>query len=105
MLGTVIFLLVRPALAGAALVGTQYFGSDLTPTIWGYLGMLVGVPVVAAIAALVSLRRVQISPLGVVRRATPRPPSFWRLIALVIASGSTSTGWTRPATRNVPTGR
>src|SRR6185312_2136104 len=30
--GTAIFLLVRPALAGAALVGTQYFESDLTPT-------------------------------------------------------------------------
>ena len=49
--------------------------------------MLAGVPVVAAVAALVSLRRVQISPLGVVRRATPRPPSFWRLIALVIGVG------------------
>jgi hypothetical protein len=87
MLGTVIFLLVRPALAGAALAGTRYFESDLTPTSWGYLGMLVGVPAVAAIAALVSLRRVQISPLGVVRRATPRPPSFWRLIALVTGVG------------------
>jgi hypothetical protein len=87
VLGTVIFLLVRPALAGAALAGTQYFESDLTPTAAGYAAMLAGVPVAAAIAALVSLRRVQISPLGVVRRATPRPPSFWRLIALVIGVG------------------
>jgi hypothetical protein len=87
MLGTVIFLLVRPALAGAALAGTQYFESDLTPTAAGYGAMLAGVPVVAAIAALLSLRRVQISPLGVVRRATPGPPSFWRLIALVIGVG------------------
>jgi hypothetical protein len=82
--GLVIFLLVRPALAGAALVGTQYFESALTPTIWGYLAMLVGVPVAAAIAALISLRRVQISPLGVARRATPRQPSAWRLTTLVI---------------------
>ena len=87
VLGTVIFLLVRPALAGAALAGTQYFESDLTPTAAGYAAMLAGVPVAAAVAALVSLRRVQISPLGVVRRATPRPPSFWRLIALVIGVG------------------
>jgi hypothetical protein len=84
LVGTVIFLLVRPALAGAALVGTQYFESTLTPTIWGYIGMLVGVPVVAAIAALASLRRVQISPLGVSRRAKPKPPRFWRLTTLVI---------------------
>jgi hypothetical protein len=87
VLGTVIFLLVRPALAGAALVGTQYFESDLTPTAAGYLAMLVGVPIAAAIAALVSLRRVQISPLGVTRRATPKPPRFWRLVPLLIGLG------------------
>ena len=87
VLGTAFFLLVRPALAGAALVGTQYFESDLTPTVAGYVAMLVGVPVAAAIAALVSLRRVQISPLGVTRRATPKPPTFWRLIPLVIGLG------------------
>ncbi len=87
VLGTVIFLLVRPALAGAALVGTQYFESDLTPTVAGYVAMLVGAPIAAAIAALVSLRRVQISPLGVSRRATPKPPTFWRLIALLVGLG------------------
>ena len=87
VLGIAVFLLVRPALAGAALVGTRYFESDLTPTIWGYLGMLVGVPVVAAIAALLSLRRVQISPLGVSRRAKRKPPTFWRLSVLVVGVG------------------
>jgi hypothetical protein len=85
--GVVIFLLVRPALAGAALIGTQYFESQLTPTIWGYLAMLVGVPVIAAVASLISLRRVQISPLGVSRRATPKPPTFWRLTVLVLGVG------------------
>ena len=87
VLGTVIFLLIRPALAGAGLVGTQYFESDLTPTVAGYLAMLVGVPIAAAVAALVSLRRVQISPLGVTRRATPKPPTLWRLVALGVGVG------------------
>jgi hypothetical protein len=41
--------------------------------------MLAGVPVVAAIAALLSLRRVQISLLGVSRRATRKRPGLWRL--------------------------
>ena len=49
--------------------------------------MLVGVPVAAAVAALISLRRVQISPLGVSRRATPKPPTFWRLAPLVLGLG------------------
>ena len=99
VLGTVIFLLVRPALAGAALVGTQYFESDLTPTVAGYAAMLIGVPIAAAVAALVSLRRVQISPLGVTRRATPKPPTFWRLIALVIGVGVFGYGLSK-TTRN-----
>jgi hypothetical protein len=85
--GTIIFLLIRPALAGASLVGTQYFESDLTPTAIGYVAMLVGVPAAAAIASVVSLRRVQISPLGVSRRARPKPPTFWRPIVLVICLG------------------
>jgi hypothetical protein len=84
VVGTGIFLLVRSALAGAALVGTQYFSSWLTPTVFGYIGMLVGVPVAAALAALVSLRRVQVSPLGVTRRATPKPPGYWRVVVLVL---------------------
>jgi hypothetical protein len=87
VLGTVIFLLARPALAGAALVGTQYFESDLTPTAAGFVGLLIGVPAAAAVAALVSLRRVQISPLGVTRRAKPKPPGYWRLAALVVGVG------------------
>jgi hypothetical protein len=99
VLGTAIFLLIRPALAGAALIGTQYFESDLTPTVVGYIAMLVGVPVAAAIAALVSLRRVQISPLGVTRRATPKPPTFWRLIPLVIGLGVFAYGLSK-TTRN-----
>jgi hypothetical protein len=87
LVGTIIFLLVRSALAGASLVGTQYFESWLTPTVFGYIGMLVGVPAAAAVAAVMSLRRVQISPLGVTRRAAPAPPSFRRLAVLVIGVG------------------
>jgi hypothetical protein len=84
VLGIVVFLLVQPALAGAALIGTQYFSATVTPTVWGYAGMVVAVPVASAIASLMSLRRVQISPLGVSRRATPRPPTVWRLTTLSV---------------------
>jgi hypothetical protein len=52
--------------------------------VWAYIAMLVGVPVVAALAALISLHRVQVSPLDVSRRATPKPPTAWRLTTLVI---------------------
>jgi len=87
VLGTLIFLLARPLLAGSAFFGTPYFESDVTPTIGGYLAILVIVPVAASVAALASLRRVQISPLGVSRRAKPKPPTAWRLVTLVIGLG------------------
>ena len=87
LLGIGIFALVQPALADASLIGTRYFASDVTPTTLDYVGMLVGVPIVSAIAALLSLRRVQISPLGVSRRTTPPAPSAWRVAPLLIGIG------------------
>ena len=84
VLGIVIWLLVRPLVAGGALIGTQYFSSTVTPTGWEYAAIVVGVPLIAMVAALISLRRVQLSPLGVGRRATPEPPTFWRLAVLVL---------------------
>jgi hypothetical protein len=99
--GIIIFLLVRPLLAGAALIGTPYFGSQITPTVWGYLAMLVGVPVAAAVAALISLRRVQVSPLGVSRRAMPKPPTFWRLTVLVIGLGLYAFGLSKTTHKSI----
>jgi hypothetical protein len=82
ILGIGIFLAARPWLAGAELTGTRYFSATVTPTAWGYLALLVAVPAASAVAALLALRRVRISPLGVSRRASPPPPSAWRLLTL-----------------------
>jgi hypothetical protein len=84
VLGIIVFLPVRPALAGAALIGTKYFPATVTPTVGGYCAMLVAVPTAAAIASLMSLNRVQASPLGLSRGVSPPPPSAWRLTTLVI---------------------
>jgi hypothetical protein len=84
VLGIGLFLAIRPALAGASLTGTRYFAATVTPTAWGYLGMLVAVPAASAVASLAALRRVRISPLGVSRRVSPPPPSAWRLTTLAV---------------------
>jgi len=84
ILGSVIFLAVRPAVADISFSGVKFFPNYVTPTIWGYIGMIVGVPIIASIASLISLRRVQISPLGVSRKTTPSKPGIWRLIPLVL---------------------
>ena len=44
---------------------------------------LIGVPVAAVVSARLALRRVQISPLGVNRRASSRPPRIVRIIPLL----------------------
>jgi len=104
LLGIAIFLAVRSALGGAALTNTRYFPDLLTPTAAGYACLIVGVPVAAAAAAVLSLRRVRISPLGVSRRATPPPPRAWRLVPLLagIALLGFGLSWTTPDSIGAP---
>ncbi|HKD89594.1 MAG TPA: FtsX-like permease family protein [Streptosporangiaceae bacterium] len=83
VLGIGLFLVLQPELVTTAFTSARYFAADVTPTIWGYLGMLLAVPAASAAAALLSLRRVRISPLGVARSVTPRAPSTWRLVPLI----------------------
>jgi ABC-type antimicrobial peptide transport system permease subunit len=84
LLGIGLFEALQPVLAGTALTSTRYFGSEVTPTALGYLAVLVVVPLASAIAALLSLRRVRISPLGVSRKVTPPAPGAWRVAPLLI---------------------
>ncbi len=82
--GIGIFLLLRPTLANTAITSERYFANEVTPTLVGYLAVLVIVPIAAAVTGLLSLRRVRISPLGVSRKVTPPPPSVWRTLPLVL---------------------
>ncbi|MFG1822698.1 FtsX-like permease family protein [Microbispora bryophytorum] len=85
--GLAIFQFVRPAVAGVRITGARFFPELVTPHLWQYAAVLGGVPVVAAGAALWSLRRVRISPLGVARRTTASPPRAWRVIPLLAGLG------------------
>lgn len=82
--GFALFYAVRGPLAAIPFTGAPMFPSDLSPGGWGIAGVAVGVPLAAALMARLALRRVQISPLGVSRRVTPRPPRAYRLIPLVL---------------------
>ncbi len=84
LLGIGGFLAVRPALAQISFSGARFFEATVTPTAGGYLAMLVGVPVIATLSSLWSLRRVRISPLGVSRKVTPPPPRLWLVLPLLI---------------------
>ena len=82
VIGVLAFLAIRPLLESISFSGVQFFGYTVTPTLWGYLAMVVLVPLLAALSSLVSLRRVWITPLGVSRRTTPRPPGWWRVLPI-----------------------
>ncbi|WBB74784.1 ABC transporter permease [Micromonospora sp. WMMD1128] len=82
--GFALFLAFRRQLAGIPFTGMPYFPDDLALGAPDVLLVALGVPVGAAVAARVALRRVRISPLGVTRRVTPRPPRAYRLIPLVL---------------------
>jgi FtsX-like permease family len=78
-----VFFLLRIPVARIPLIGQPFFPAELSLSPPDILLVAVGVPVFAAVAARLALRRVQISPLGVARRATPKPPRAWRTVPLL----------------------
>ncbi|MEH1164059.1 FtsX-like permease family protein [Micromonospora sp. CPCC 205539] len=83
-LGFALFFAFRGQLAAIPFTGMRFFPADMALRPVDALVVALGVPAGAALAAWVSLRRVRISPLGVTRQATPRPPRAYRLIPLVL---------------------
>ncbi|HEX4728372.1 MAG TPA: FtsX-like permease family protein, partial [Jatrophihabitans sp.] len=68
--GFALFFALRPALAAISFTGSPFFTSDLSLTALDVLLVALGIPIAAAVAARLALRRVTISPLGVTRRVT-----------------------------------
>jgi hypothetical protein len=83
-LGFGLFFALRPALAPIPFTGAPFFLSDLSLNLPDILVVALGVPIAAAVTARLALRRVQISPLGVTRRVTPKPPRAYRLMPLLL---------------------
>ena len=78
-----IFFLLRGPVAGIPFLGEPFFPADMSLSLPDILAVALGVPVAAAVAARLALRRVHISPLGVARRTTPKPPRAWRMLPLL----------------------
>ncbi|MFH9350037.1 FtsX-like permease family protein [Kitasatospora sp. NPDC017646] len=96
-----LYFALKPVVADVPFTGDRFFSSDLSLTLPQVAGTVLGVPLAAALAARFALRRVTVSPLGVSRRVTPKPPSPWRLTPLV--AGLAELGYFvggRPATTN-----
>jgi FtsX-like permease family len=83
MAGFGIFFLLRAPVAGIPFLGEPFFPADMSLSLPDILAVAIGVPVAAAVAARLALHRVHISPLGVARRQTPKPPRAWRVLPLL----------------------
>ncbi|WP_067477816.1 FtsX-like permease family protein [Actinomadura hibisca] len=88
--GALLYAPAVPALARITIGGGGWFAADLWPPLPWLAGVLAAVPLLVGVSAVVGLRRVVVSPLGVARRQTPPGMKAVRLlvfVAIVVAFG------------------
>lgn len=85
VLGALVYVAGFAGLAEIPMQGDTWFTSDLWVGPLWMLGVLVAVPLLTGLSAVVGLRRVVVSPLGVAQRQTPPGIRAIRLIALAAA--------------------
>lgn len=100
--GAGIFFALQPFLADFALTGSRSFASDVRPPLWEFVLILIGVPVSAIIASFLSLRRLNVSPLGVSRKTTPPSPRIKSLLPLVLGIAVFAAGLLLSSTEDPP---
>jgi hypothetical protein len=81
--GFALFFVFRPLLVHVPFTGAPLAQGDLSLHWIDIVLAVIGVPVAAVVSARLALRRVQISPLGVNRRTSSRPPRIARIIPLL----------------------
>ena len=81
--GFALFFVFRPLLYHVPFTGAPFAAGDLSLQWIDIVLVVIGVPVAAVVSARLALRRVQISPLGVNRRASSAPPRIVRIIPLL----------------------
>ena len=91
--GLGLFFAVRPIVAAGALAGYEWFLSDLRPPLLHLAATLAGVPLLAVAAGLLSLRRVELTPLGVVRHARVRRVRARRMLPLALGLALLAGAW------------
>ena len=81
--GFALFFVFRPLLDHVPFTGAPLAAGDLSLHLIDIVLAVIGVPVAAVVSARLALRRVQVSPLGVQRRVSSRPPRIVRIIPLL----------------------
>ena len=85
VVGTGVFLLLRALLDGRNAEGKLALPTDVLPSVAAFLFVLLLVPLLAGLIGAFLLRRVIITPLGVVRRIRTKPPRLWPGVLIIAA--------------------
>ncbi len=67
--------------------GGRFFREDVTVARWILVLVLVGAPAIVTLTTIASLRRVQVSPLGISRRGSRPAPPAWHALPIVAGIG------------------
>lgn len=83
VVGLAVYAAATPLLARITMMGGTWFLGDLWPGPLWLAGVVVGVPLLVGASAVVGLRRVVVSPLGVANRQTPPGLKIVRVVVAV----------------------
>ncbi len=98
--GFAVFFAGRTLLDAPDAAGLRALPTDVMPAPAAMIGIIVGVPLFVALFALLALRRVLRSPMGVVRRTRRQRPSV--LPGFLIIMGAGSCALLTPLSRHLP---
>lgn len=84
LVGALLALAVTPGIARIEFQGLPFTTAELLPPAWVWLAAIGAVVLIALGAALASLRRVHVTPLGVAQRVRPKRLSLWRIAAFAV---------------------
>ncbi|MBO3102140.1 FtsX-like permease family protein [Cellulomonas fengjieae] len=87
VLGIALYLALLPVCALLPFQGTTFSVGELWVGWRGLAIAVLAVPLLGAVSAAVSLRRVSVSPLGVARRETPKKMTWLRAVVAVVGIG------------------
>ncbi|WP_219460493.1 FtsX-like permease family protein [Nonomuraea rhizosphaerae] len=82
--GAVVYALAVPLLTRIRIGGGPWYAADLWPNPLVLVAVLVAVPLLVGLSAVIGLRRVVVSPLGVAKRQTPPGLRAVRVVALLV---------------------
>lgn len=85
LIGTLGYFALIPLIMLITFQDTPFTFTQLWVGPWALLATIVGVALLALVSALLTLRRVAISPLGVTARTRTPLPSKWRAVLFVLA--------------------